>query len=141
VRWLLDRRWAMAWLVFGLLAGVNGYFAYDENRLLAGAPTAPAVITDTELFPLRGGAHIEVDVLLPGGRTLRTTTSDFFDVPRPKKGDRIEVEYRIEGTDALVREAGIGPNLTGQWGWTSTAGGSTLIATGLLIRRTRRWRK
>jgi hypothetical protein len=139
--WLLDRRWAIAWLFFGLLAGVSGYFVYDENRLLAGAPTTPAVITDTELFPIRGEAHIDVDVLLPGGRTLRTSTSDFFDVPRPKKGDRIEVEYRIHGTDILVRETGTGPDLTGQWGWTATASVSTLIATGLFIRRTRRWRK
>jgi hypothetical protein len=72
---LLDRRWAIAWLFFGLLAGVSGYFVYDENRLLAGAPTAPAVITDTGLFRIRGEAHI-----LPYGISWPPLTSMIWPV-------------------------------------------------------------
>jgi len=79
----------------------------------------------------------EVEITLPDGRTMKTTTRDFYDEPRPRKGNRIEVQYGLDGRDVYAREAGIGPNLARQWGWTATGGVSALVGGVLLIRRRR----
>jgi hypothetical protein len=130
------RRWGFYFLALSALGFVVGYFTYDENRRLAGAPTAPAVVTDVVRFS-KGGPYVAVEIMLPDGRTVRTTTESFYDSPRPLKGNRIVVQYAIDGRDVWAREAGIGPDRAGQWGWTSVGGVSGVVG-GVLVFRGRR---
>jgi hypothetical protein len=134
--WVLERRWEFGCLLFAVLAFFVAYSEYDESRALAGAPTASAVITDV-VDPVKGHQYLEVDVSLPDGRTAHTTVSDFLGAPRPEKGGRIRVQYRSDGSGLLARQEGIGPDRTGQIGWSIAGFAALLAGVGLLVRRTR----
>ncbi|MEJ1104817.1 hypothetical protein V9K99_03070 [Kribbella sp. CCNWLW201] len=123
-------------MALGVLAITVGYFTYDENRLLEGASTGSAVVTDVVRLT-KGRPYIEVEIALSDGRVVKTTTEYFSDSPTPRKGDRIEVEYVIDGRDVYARQVGLGPDLAGQWGWTAAGGVSALVGGVLLVRR--RW--
>ncbi|QNE20113.1 hypothetical protein F1D05_22105 [Kribbella qitaiheensis] len=140
VDWVLVRRWAFGCLLFAVLALGIAYVDYDDNRRLEGAPGAPAVITDVVRFA-KGGPYLEVDVSLPDGRVARTTITDFFDYPKPEKGGRIRVQYRVDGRDLLARENGVPPDRSEQIGWGAAGLVTLLVGVGILVRHTRRWRK
>jgi hypothetical protein len=140
MRWVMARGWAFGCLLVAVLAFSVAYLEYDEGRTLDGAPTAPAVIRDV-VNPVKGRQYLEVDVALPDGRTVRTNLSDFYDVPRPKKGGQVQVQYRSDGSGLLAREAGIGPDRTGEIGWVTAGLVTMLVGLGILVRHTRRWRK
>ena len=133
VGWGYDRRWAFVCLLFAGAALLGAYLGYDIDRDLEGAPTAPATIVDVTRFA-KGGPYLEVDVSLPDGRTVRTNISEFYDLPKPEKGGRIEVQYRPDGSGLLARENGIKADPAGQIGWSIAGGVALLVGGGLLLR-------
>jgi hypothetical protein len=134
--WVVGRRWAFGCLVFAVLALLGAFLDYDVDRELAGAPTAPATIVDVTRFA-KGGPYLEVEVSLPDGRTVRTNISDFYDLPKPEKGGRIEVQYRPDGSGLLARENGIRPDRTAEIGWSVAGCAALVVGVALLVRRTR----
>jgi hypothetical protein len=135
VGWVFDRRWAFACFGFAAAALLGAYLGYDIDRDLEGAPTAPATIVDVTRFA-KGGPYLEVDVSLPDGRTARTNISEFYDIPKPRKGGRIEVQYRPDGAGLIARENGIKPDPAGQIAWSIVGGAALLVGAGLLMRPT-----
>jgi len=117
------------------VALLGGYLGYDMDRKLAGAPTAPATIVEVAQFA-KGGPYLEVDVALPDGRTVRTNISEFYDLPKPEKGRRIEVQYRPDGSGLVARENGIEPGRAERIGWLIAGGAALLVGAGLLLRPT-----
>ena len=115
---------------------MGGYLTYDEDRALDGAPTAPATILDIS-HPLRHDPTIDIEMALPGGRTVQTTTSTFIDDDR-HKGERIEVQYAIRGQDVLARQAGTTAN-DGVWTMAVLACGALIAAAVVLICRNQAW--
>jgi hypothetical protein len=134
VGWATERRWAFGCLLFAVLAFLVAYLEYDEGRLLAGAPTAPAVVTGV-VHPLKGEQYLEVAVSLPDGRTVPTNISEFLDTP--KKGGRIVVQYRPDGPGLLARQEGVGPDRTKEIGGSLVGIAALLTGVGLLVRSTR----
>lgn len=134
---MVERRWALGFLGWAALAFTIAYFDHYENQQLEGAPTAPAVITDVDRWS-KGGPVLVARIELPDGSTVESSTHAFYDVPRPRTGGRITMQYAIDGSDVWSREAGIGPNHDGIWGWSIAGGGATLTGMVLLIRRARR---
>ena len=133
--WLLERRWALGFLAWSALAFTIAYWNHDENQRLDNAPTAPAVITDINRWT-KGGPELDLDITLPDGRTVTGQTNNFNDVHRT--GERILVQYALDGRDVYVREAGQGPDHTGVWGWMAAGSGATLTGLTLMVLRTRR---
>ncbi|HWD78261.1 MAG TPA: hypothetical protein VG497_05260 [Kribbella sp.] len=119
------------------LAFVNVYFANYENQQLDGAPTAPAVITDIDHWS-KGGPFLYMRIELPDGSTVESSTNSFYDIPRPRKGARIMVQYAVDGGDVWSREAGIGPSYAGIWGWSIAGAVAALTGLILLVLRARR---
>ncbi len=136
--WLLSRRWALGFLAWAALAFTIAYSDHDENRRLTGAPTAPAVITDITRWS-KGGPYLELRIELPDGRTVQASTNEFDGDPR--KGERIVVQYAIDGSDVYAREAGLGPNHAGIWGWSIAGTGAALTGVILLVVKSRRSRR
>jgi hypothetical protein len=139
-KWLVSRRWALGFLAWAALAFTIAYWDHDENRRLAGAPTAPAVVTDIIRWS-KGGPYLELRIELPDGRTVQASTNQFYDVPQPRKGGRIIVQYAIDGRDVYAREAGLGPNHAGIWGWSTAGTGAGLTGIVLLVVTSRRSRR
>jgi hypothetical protein len=133
---VFERRWAFGCLVFAVLAFLVAFLDYDIDRELEGAPTAPATIVDVTRFA-KGGPYLEVEVSLPDGRTVQTNISDFYDLPKPEKGGRIEVQYRPDGSGLLARENGIRPDRTAEIGWSIAGSAALVVGVALLVRRTR----
>ena len=136
-KWVVDRRWALGFLAWAALAFVIVYFENYENRQLQGAPTAPAVITDFDRWA-KGGPVLQLRIELPDGSTVESSTQEFYDVPAPRPGGRISVQYALDGRDVWSREAGIGPNRAGIRGWSIGGGAAASIGVVLLILRARR---
>jgi hypothetical protein len=97
----VSRRWAFGFLAWAALAFTVAYWDYDENQRLAGAPTAPAVITDIIRWS-KGGPYLELRIELPDGGTVQASTNQFYDVPQLRKGGRIVVQYDIDGRDVCT---------------------------------------
>jgi hypothetical protein len=136
----VSRRWALGFLAWAALAFTIAYWDYDENQRLAGAPTAPAVIIDIIRWS-KGGPYLELRIELPDGGTVQASTNQFYDVPQPRKGGRIVVQYDIDGRDVYAREAGIGPNHAGIWGWSVAGTGAAVTGVILLVVKSRRSRR
>ncbi|MGZ0149506.1 hypothetical protein ACXJJ3_20750 [Kribbella sp. WER1] len=134
-KWVVARRWALGFFAWAVLAFVIAYFDNYENQQLAGAPTAPAVVTDVDRLT-KGGPVVHLRIELPDGSTLDSSTHDFSDDPAPRNGDRIIVQYAVDGRDVWSREAGVGPNHAGIWSW--SIAGSVATLTGLILLRARR---
>ncbi|MFC0625331.1 hypothetical protein [Kribbella deserti] len=132
---------AIGALLVGLLGFTAAYLENAENRLLNGAPVAIATVTDTNLSQVKGSAYIEVEFVLPDRRTVRTTLKDFYDNPRPKKGARIEVQYRVQGADIYARESGLGLDGSGVRLWMGVGIAACLLAVGIPIGRLLRHRR
>lgn len=136
-KWVVERRWALGFIAWAALAFTIAYSENYENEQLRGAPTAPAVITDIDRWS-KGGPLLHLRIELPDGSTVESSTQDFYDVPAPRKGARITVQYSVDGRDVWSREAGLGPNHAGIWGWSIAGSVATLTGVILLILRARR---
>ncbi|MER7246306.1 hypothetical protein [Kribbella sp. NPDC000426] len=135
--WVVQRRWALGFLAWAALAFTIAHFDDYENRQLQGAPTAPAVITDIDRWT-KGGTVLHLRIELPDGSTVESSTHNFYDVPAPSQGARITVQYAVDGQDVWSREAGLGPNRAGVWGWSIAGAAAALTGVILLVLRTRR---
>ncbi|MFI5732689.1 hypothetical protein ACIA49_21400 [Kribbella sp. NPDC051587] len=127
------RRWAALCFVLSGLALAVGWTTRDLDHRLDGAPTAIATVLDVT-NPVKAESYLDLELTLPDGQVVHTTTSDFLDVP--KKGDEMQVEYAVDGKDLLVREVGVGSDRPGL-GSLIAAGASAVIGLVLLILRTR----
>ncbi len=87
--------------------------------------------------PLRSDPIIDIEIALPGGRTVQTTTSTFIDDDR-HKGERIEVQYVIRGEDVLARQTGTTAN-DRVWTMAVLAGAALTAAAVVLVRRSQAW--
>jgi hypothetical protein len=137
--WLVARRWALGLLAWAALAVTIAWFEIDENEQLNGAPTAPAVITGTDHW-VKGGPELLLRIELPDGRTLESSTTNFYDYPPRQVGARIEVQYAVDGQDVWCREAGIGPS-HGFWGWLIAGAGAAVAGIVMLVVAGRRSRR
>ncbi len=130
--WTLRRRAAVLLAAFSLLAGVVGYFEWQDSRALSDGTAASATVLDYDNFLLdKSPPTVRVKFRTAEGQEV-TTGIVRFRWPDPRKGDVVQIEYARSAGSLVAQQAGYEPRFHVTWGFLIASGASALLATFLL---------